>query len=603
MTISNTEENEEGSTTENIQKHQLTEMNLHFKLPVQYTDSKELHIDTINDLELVETMDTECKPIYEYTFKPRSTSGSIIMKQISRYYSSNVDFLKDTQKIIKQMTKGSETIETDVNSSNLEETQNIWMEIKNDTGFKEKYHYIDWNYWEHLNHSEGFLELMSIYNLASPVISLCIPILLLIIPFFVIRVKGLQVSVKEYLDVLKTIAANHSIGKLFTDFNSVDLQGKTYLLVSAAFYVFSIYQNALVCYRFHQNMYKIHEYLNKILLHIQSSIEKINHFLCYSSECNTYTQFNIILKHKLEKLHEMRKQLERITPYELTIFKVKDLGTVLKCFYDIYSSEDYNETLLYSFGFCGYLELIEGLQENIQEKKISFAKLSKKSKSKMKMKSSFKQAYHPSLMNEKPVKNNCNFKNNMIITGPNASGKTTILKTTLINTILTQQFGCGFYSEATMYPFNHIHCYLNIPDTSGRDSLFQSETRKCNDIINSIKENSVKETHFCVFDELYSGTNPEEAAKCGYAFLLYLSQQKNVSFALTTHYLDICKNIQNNADINNTGNYQMVVDKKDDEPMKYKYTIKKGITQVNGGIEVLKQMNYPTEIMDTLNIL
>ncbi len=65
----------------------------------------------------------------------------------------------------------------------------------------------------------------------------------------------------------------------------------------------------------------------------------------------------------------------------------------------------------------------------------------------------------------------------MIITGPNASGKTTILKTTLINTILTQQFGCGFYSEATMYPFNHIHCYLNIPDTSGRDSLFQSETR------------------------------------------------------------------------------------------------------------------------------
>ena len=53
------------------------------------------------------------------------------------------------------MTKGSETIETDVNSSNLEETQNIWMEIKNDTGFKEKYHYIDWNYWEHLNHSEG----------------------------------------------------------------------------------------------------------------------------------------------------------------------------------------------------------------------------------------------------------------------------------------------------------------------------------------------------------------------------------------------------------------------------------------------------------------
>ena len=49
---------------------------------------------------------------------------------------------------------------------------------------------------------------------------------------------------------------------------------------------------------------------------------------------------------------------------------------------------------------------------------------------------------------------------NLIITGPNASGKTTILKTTLINIILTQQMGCGFYSSGNLHPFKYIHCYL-----------------------------------------------------------------------------------------------------------------------------------------------
>ena len=54
----------------------------------------------------------------------------------------------------------------------------------------------------------------------------------------------------------------------------------------------------------------------------------------------------------------------------------------------------------------------------------------------------------------------------MIITGPNASGKTTILKSSLINILFSQQFGCGFYDSAKIKPFNNIHCYLNIPDTS-----------------------------------------------------------------------------------------------------------------------------------------
>ena len=75
---------------------------------------------------------------------------------------------------------------------------------------------------------------------------------------------------------------------------------------------------------------------------------------------------------------------------------------------------------------------------------------------------------------------------NIMITGPNASGKTTILKSFLINHILSQQIGCGCYDSAEIKCYDYIYSYLNIPDTSGRDSLFQAEARRCKEIIDNI---------------------------------------------------------------------------------------------------------------------
>ena len=89
---------------------------------------------------------------------------------------------------------------------------------------------------------------------------------------------------------------------------------------------------------------------------------------------------------------------------------------------------------------------------------------------------------------------------NIVITGPNASGKTTTLKTTIINILLSQQIGYGCFESLEMMPYDYVHCYLNIPDTSGRDSLFQAEARRCKEILDIIEQNS-NERHFCLFDE------------------------------------------------------------------------------------------------------
>jgi putative IMPACT (imprinted ancient) family translation regulator len=465
----------------------------------------------------------------------------------------------------------------------------IWDEIKNDTGFKERYHYIDWPIWEHLNKSDYFLQIMSVYNLAAPVISLCVPLIILIIPFFIIKIKGLTLSIAEYIEILKTIAENHALGKLFTKFHSVKIEEKIYILLSAAFYVFSIYQNILTCTRFHQNMKKIHSHLDEIKKYIEETEARMYNFLLYSSTLSSYEKFNTNLKGKLSVLTDLRKILEKISPYMLSYSKIGEFGYTLKQFYDIYSDEKYNDAFLYSFGFNGYLDNLEGLIENIKNGHIRLAKFTTKNNS-----NSFKNAYYPALIYNNPIKNSFKFNKNIIITGPNASGKTTTLKTALVNVIITQQFGCGFYKSANLNPYNYIHCYLNIPDTSGRDSLFQAEARRCKEIIDVIQETTNKEKHFCVFDELYSGTNPDEAVLSAHAFMQYLIKYKNVNCILTTHFIDLCKKLEKNKAIEN---FHMKTIKSGDD-FNYTYILEKGISTVRGGIKVLHDMNYPKEIIE-----
>ena len=563
------------------------EFNDHFKLPIYYNEQKNsLKENIITDLELINSVDSSSNPIYSYLFDNLNTFSKKSIEQITQYYTTDVDFLKDNQTLIKTYKKlPNDSEEASLKYKSIIE---LWGEIKNDSSFKEKYYYLDWQMLEFLNKSEFFLQWMSIYNIASPVISFFIPIIILIIPFFVIKLKGLSLTIPEYIDVLKTVISNHAIGKLFTEFNNVEISQKIYLLVSAGFYVFSIYQNIILCRRFNSNMVKIHEYFIEIKKYLINTINSMENYLTYSSCLHTHYNFNDKLVGKIKILTEIKNKISTISEYKLSFKKIFEIGDILKYFYEIYENKEYNDAFIYSFGFNGYVDCIEGLVNNIREKKINFAEFTNKKK-----KNSFKNNYYAVLKNNNPVKNNIKLEKNMIITGPNASGKTTVLKSVLINIILTQQFGCGFYDSAKLKPYKYIHCYLNIPDTSGRDSLFQSEARRCKEIIDIINDNK-KDSHLCVFDELYSGTNPEEAIIGSTAFMEYLVKNKYVSSMLTTHFIDVCEKLKNNKNIIN---YHMDVTKQNNK-ITYNYLFKEGISKIKGGLNVLYDMNYPKEIIE-----
>jgi DNA mismatch repair ATPase MutS len=570
----------------------ISEINNHFKMPIFYNDKKmKIKQHIVTDLELVKTIDASgCKPIYNYFFNNDNDVSEKLIEQVADYYTTDVDFITQNQELLKSYKPCDKKYTT--YSQNYGNILEIWNEIKCETDFKEKYYYIDWPMLEFLNKSEHFLQFMSMYNLASPVISLLIPVFILIVPFFIIKLKGLELTVNEYIEVLKVIAQSHAIGKLFTQFNDVSLNEKIYLLISAAFYFFSIYQNVTVCLKFHNNMIKIHKHFDEINNYIDYTIKSMDNYLIYSSDLSTQNVFNNVLREKKQILENLRKKFTFITEYKVTsVKKLQEIGHILKYFYELHDDLVYNEVIMYSLGFNGYIDCLEGLQNNIEERKINYSAFVKS-----KGKAQFKNNYYGPLKDDNPIKNTIKFKKNIIVTGPNASGKTTILKSTLINIILTQQFGCGFYDSAQINPFKYIHCYLNIPDTSGRDSLFQAEARRCKDILDLVKTNE-DETHFCGFDELYSGTNPDEAVTSSTAFMNYLIKNQNVNCILTTHFIKVCKKLQKNKNIINC---HMETEKKDNRLI-YKYKLLDGISEVKGGVAVLTAMDYPKEIISNTN--
>jgi DNA mismatch repair ATPase MutS len=408
---------------------------------------------------------------------------------------------------------------------------------------------------------------------------------------------------QEYIDIIKIVVSQHAIGKLFTRFSSVSFQEQIYLIASAGFYVFSIYQNILVCYRFHNNMKKIHSYFNDFKQYLTYTIESMNNYSKHAEKFKTHTEFNKILNTKIQVLNEIKCKLDAVSEFKYDIKKLSEIGHILKTFYEIYNDKKYDDAFMYSFGFNGYVDCIVGLQENIRQDKINFVQFTNKSDKSNKVKNIknvknknvFKNSYYACLKDTKHVKNTVKLNKNIIISGPNASGKTTIIKSTLINIIVSQQFGCGFYESAILNPYDHIHCYLNIPDTSGRDSLFQAEARRCKEIIDIIdKDTKLKETHFCAFDELYSGTNPDEATISAVAFMKYIIKNNNVNAILTTHFIDVCKHLDKEKKIVNC----LMETNKHNNKLEYLYTLKNGISTVKGGINVLYEMNYPSEIIE-----
>ena len=587
-----------------------------FTLPISYLDKTEqFEVSSVvsSDLELLPMMaerdisggsqsENNRKSMYEYLCKPTNTFSKQIIREMHKTYTTNTEYLQDTQNVLGDMGKYNEILSTITQNEftpDCEMFMTIWKHTKENNHFLEQYSFMEWSFLKHLNHSSEFLQTLSIINIMSPLFSLLVPILFLAFPFVLLRLRGVEISFEQYVDTLKEISKHHFIGKALNV--QFTLEGILYFGMTAGLYLLQTYQNVVSCYRYYTNISKMNDHLVYMKEYLQLSIHRMKTFVSLHSAKPTYRLFCTDLQKHIMQLQQILNTLENITPFSHSLNKISNIGHMLCCYYQLHENANYEDSIRYSVGFNAYMDNMNGIYSNIQNGYLGKAVFSQDGEP------VFERQYYPSHIQleysrntrDKCVKNNCDLSQNIIITGVNASGKTTFLKTTAINILVSQQFGVGFYSACSMRPFTHIHSYLNIPDTSERDSLFQAESRRCKeiiDIIENTKEDKVSR-HFVIFDELYSGTNPVEATKSATSLLKYLSKFENVRFILTTHYVSVCKKFKKSQAV---CNYKMNVKVSESGQITYLYTIKKGISKIQGGVEILKMMNYPEEILNDI---
>ena len=649
-----------------------------FKHPISYTNPDKLHelpLSIVEDLEMLQikpklgsngadTHDGDdgddggeaVKGLYHYLFSPSSVYGTEHLPIWSKCYTTDIEYLKQTQTLLEmfdhelldrciaQNTGHTGCVDA---FSTMKET---WKNFRG-TGklhdFKEKFSYIETPFLAKLNTSSSFLQFLSLYNISSPIIALLTPLIVLIIPFFILLMRGLRVSMSEYADILKEIISQHSIGKLFTQFENVSIEQKMYILMSVVFYFIQIYQNIMACLRFYNNIKLVHTHIHTINGYLTATGVNMNYMiqLIQTYHLSTYEPFREELAERYRLLEEVTTALADISPFSVSVSKFFQIGYVMKNYYSLFSQTDLNELLEYSFGFNAYMEhltacrsfVIDGIihkcsfiqsldhDDDIKEEQpepedteepteeessesvtettlplpppptVVSKNKNKNKKLRTRVTKLFGQIYAPlnSHNPDKVIANDVILDKQLIITGPNAAGKTTVIKSTLFNIIISQQLGFGFYQRAEINPYDYLHCYLNIPDTSGRDSLFQAESRRCMEILRSIIDNPSKR-HFCIFDELYSGTNPYEAVAAAYGYIDYISKIPKVDLILTTHYIELCQLLEkNNSEA--IANLHMSVCP---ETGTYLYKIADGISTIKGGLKVLRELDYPSEIVE-----
>lgn len=163
--------------------------------------------------------------------------------------------------------------------------------------------------------------------------------------------------------------------------------------------------------------------------------------------------------------------------------------------------------------------------------------------------------WNPFIASEVVVPNDAVFnssgaKRNVILTGPNTAGKSTVIKGVGLNILLAQTFGICAAQHARLTPFSILNCHLNITDdTAAGTSLFHAEVKRAKALLDDIQ--SLPQENFCftIMDEVFNGTNAEGGSEAAYKFSDQLGKYSNLILVIATHFGKL-------TELEETGNFR-----------------------------------------------
>lgn len=196
--------------------------------------------------------------------------------------------------------------------------------------------------------------------------------------------------------------------------------------------------------------------------------------------------------------------------------------------------------------------------------------------------------YHPSI--NEPVVNSFLQKRGMLVTGSNASGKSTFLKMIAINAILAQTIHT---CTASSYRGGLYKIYSSMAlrdDLMAGDSYYIVEIKALKRIVDAAEEKS-ENPLLCFVDEVLRGTNTVERIAASAQIMDNLARKGVYCFA-ATHDIELTHLLAQKYD-----NYHFEEDVKDGDVL-FSYRLLDGRAQTRNAIKLLKVIGFSDEITE-----
>lgn len=195
--------------------------------------------------------------------------------------------------------------------------------------------------------------------------------------------------------------------------------------------------------------------------------------------------------------------------------------------------------------------------------------------------------YHPLI--EKPVPNPVAWTQNTLVSGSNASGKSTYVKSVAINCVLAQTINTCLAESFSMQR-GHILTSMAVEDDVLKgDSYFVAEIKSLKRILDQVK---TTERCYLFIDEILRGTNTVERIAASSSIINWIADYSSLAFVathdveLTEILKDQCKNVHFKEKVTARQGVQ------------FDYVLQKGPATSRNAILLLQTMDFPKDVVE-----
>ncbi len=173
--------------------------------------------------------------------------------------------------------------------------------------------------------------------------------------------------------------------------------------------------------------------------------------------------------------------------------------------------------------------------------------------------------------------------NFLFLTGANMAGKSTLIKA-LGSAVFLAHIGMGVPAKnMKLTLFDGLLSNINVVDNIAKgESFFFNEVQRIKHTIEKINNGK---KWLVLIDELFKGTNVQDAMKCSLTVIKGLMKMKNSLFILSTHLYEIGEELKTYPNIS----FRYFETNVKDEQLEFSYQLKEGISNDRIGYVILKR--------------